>query len=551
VLAVEGAGKHYKNDRWGFKVRVPSGWITAALSADEEWIACKHFAKREVQAKKALWWATSRPEMWVIGFPHARQEERGARKTEDEKKRKEVIYFKSPYKNYKDFLKRERWYVGGGYFFTEEEEGEHADMKVTKYEIKVDKLVDAPFRILTWVYHFDDIDFAVQFKVYEDFFRSYKKTFLTCVRSFRRIDRKRALPGSTTTGEKKIFEDEDEKDLTPEERAQRRKDRVEQQYQREIDNLPKSWYHLRTDHFLVLSNGSKRYTKDILKHSEAIRLYLDSTFGSLGADYVPPAIIRVFETYAEYKAYTQGTRRFWFSGVTQVLVQEGDSQESVNWELTRQWFYNKNKDLDWNMPRWIDQGLSEHMSFARSKGKKVKFVFDSWDKEKLKTLLKKDEAVPLKDLISGRHEEERKGPSLKGGFEEWEKFSRQNVQAGSVVTYLLTKGNRGKLKGALANYLTALIGAIEEAEAEYDAEIKELGEEEKQEAEAQRADEEDEDDEEEAELTAAQKERAKKRREALEKKKKMIREKAFQMAFGHLTDKDWKRIDRSWCNFVD
>jgi len=557
--AGEPAGKYYSNKRWGFKVRIPSHWITAALSADEEWIACKHFAKKELQAKKTIWWETSRPEMWVIGFPHARQQERGARKFEDEQKRKSVITFKNPYKDYKDFLKRERWYAGGGYFFTEEEKGEHAGMKVTKYEIRVDKMVAAPFRIKTWVYHFPDVDYAVQFKVYEAYFRGYKKTFLTCLRSFKRIERTKALPGGATTGDKKVFEDIDEDDLTPEERAKLRRDKVLQKYQREIDNLPKGWHHRKTDHFLVMSNASKKYTKDVLRHSKAIRGYLDETFGTLGVEYVPPAIIRIFKTYPELKAYRSGTRRFWSSRVTQVLMTEGDDLDDVNWDLTSQFFHNKNKDLDWNMPRWIDTGLNQHMSFARTKGKKVTFVFDSWDKDDLRTLLKNDEAIPLRELISGLHEEKDKGLDLKGGIDidKLMKSSRQGTQAGSVVTYLLTKGNKGKLKGALANYMKALIAAIEEAEAEYEKTTDAIREEVEREAQEKAAekppssDEEEEDEEESEEESEADKERAKKYREAMKLKKKTIREKAFLAAFSHLTDKDWKRIDRSWRRFVD
>jgi hypothetical protein len=574
AAAGEPAGKYHQNERWGYKVRTPSGWITVALSADEEWIASKHIAKRELEASKTIWWASARPEMWVIGFPHARKEDRAARRAKEKDKSK--WSFSNPYADYKDFLKREKWYVGGGYFFSEEKEDTVAGMKVTKYEIKVDKLVAAPFRMVTWVFHFDDIDFAVQFKVFEDYYRRYRQTFRTCLKSFRRIDRTKALPGSATTGTKKVFEEEDESKLTPEERKKRRREKVEQQYRREIDALPKRWYHFETDHYLVLANADKRYTKNLVRHAEAVRAYLDATFGTLGTEYVPPAIIRVFKTDAERSAYSMGTRRFWGSA-SQVLVVEGYDPTFLNWELTDQWLDFKDRDLSWNMPQWISDGLRQHMSFARSKGRKVRFAFDAWDKDQLRTLLRNKEAVPLKDLISGASE---KQGSISLDFDEIFKSSRQSTQAGSVVTYLLTRGNRGKTKGALAKYLGELVVAIREASKEYKETVDELSKQANEEAKAKKESEADDEgegnnggydesedqaddesgdetdvdtdeEEQDAKDEAAAKERAEIHSEARKRKRRTIRERAFKAAFGHLSDKDWRRLDTSWRRFVD
>ncbi len=553
------AGKYHEDERWGYKVRVPDGWITAALSADEEWIASKHLAEREQEAKKGVWWAASRPEMWVIGFPHERQDQRGTRFGKDEKDEKAAkedevqAFFNNPYKDYKDFLRRERWYAEGGYYFSEEKEDEVAGMKVTMYEIKVDKMVDAPFRMFTWVYHFDDIDFAVQFKVLEDHVRTCEQGFKASLRSFRRVERMRALPGSATTGTDKVIDDVDETKLTPEERARRRQEQVEQKYRREIDALPKGWYHFTTDHFLVLSNGSKKYTNDAVRHAEAIRGYLDETFGNLGIDYVPPAILRVFATYAEYEAYAGGTQRFYGRGATPVLVVEGNSPESVNSQLTWQWLNLKNGDLYSSMPDWISTGLSQHMGFARSHGKSVKFAFDEWDQANLKTLLEKNEAVPLKDLISGVHDKKNEGAEI--DQERAMKMWRQSTQAGSVVTYLLTTGDKGKTKGALARYFAGLVVALEGAQAEAKAEMDKVANEAKdaqERREAEDAAKEDEEEDEEVEDKRSEEDEKffKAMYEAMQKKRDVLCEKAFAAGFGHLTDKDWKSLDASWRRFV-
>jgi hypothetical protein len=132
--AAQSAGGYHKDERWGYKVRVPDDFKTAALSANEEWIASKHIATRLLYAKDSEFYEADYPQMWVIGFPHQRQEERGAKIETDGEKT--TIEFKNPYKDYKDFIKRESWFVGGGYYFSEEKEDNIGDVKVTKYEIK-------------------------------------------------------------------------------------------------------------------------------------------------------------------------------------------------------------------------------------------------------------------------------------------------------------------------------------------------------------------------------------------------------------------------------
>jgi hypothetical protein len=72
VGLAQSASKYYKNDRWGFKVRVPDGWKRAALSASEQWIASKHIATRLLYAKKSDFFEADYPQIWVIGFPHKR-----------------------------------------------------------------------------------------------------------------------------------------------------------------------------------------------------------------------------------------------------------------------------------------------------------------------------------------------------------------------------------------------------------------------------------------------------------------------------------------------
>jgi len=533
----ESAGPYFKNERWGYKVRAPDGWTAAAMGATEEWIAGKHIGKRSLQPKNGAW--SERPEMWVVGFPHARLEDRGA-KVEKEGDTT-TITIKNPYKDYKDFLKRERWFVGGGYFFSQEEEGELEGMKVSMYEVTVDKMVDSPFRMVAWVYHADDVDFAVQFRILADHYDSHKAAFLGCLKSFRRIPRTAAIPGSAQTGDEKIVSIEDESKLPAEERSKRRRESADRAIAKEIEALPQGWFTLENEQYVALSNADRKFTQTVLDHATAIRAYLDKTFTGIGGDFVPRGVIRVFATDPERIAFLQTTRSFW-GGIRQVLVSRATGQEksweleSVSEDITHQWFSFKNRSLAYNMPYWISDGLARYMKFARSKGKRLEFKPDDYDRQWIKELIKKGNAVPVRKL-------------LEGDEKVFEAPGNQGLQSGSVVQFLIERANRGATKDCVRTYLAALVTAVEAAEAEFKAFRDKQLEEAKQraaESGAPGASEGDADDDEGEDGEKQWKEFE----EALKKKAKAIRETAFRQAFGALSDSDWQRLDTQWREFA-
>jgi len=529
----QSAGGYYKNEQWGYKVRVPDDFKEAALSASEEWIASKHTATRLLYAKRSEFYEADYPQMWVIGFPHNRQQERGAKVSKDDGTTK--ITFKNPYKDYKDFVKRERWFVGGGYYFAEEEEDTVHGMKVTKYVIKVEKMVSSPYRIVAWVYHGEDIDFAVQCKVLEDYYKKYRRAFDICLNSFRRIQRTEALPGTATTG-KRVVEEVDESKLSPAELKKHRKEKFEKTLARETDALPDDWFIERSDHHVVMSNGSRKYAREVLQHADAIRNYLEDTFGKVGSDYVPPGIVRIFETSAELSAYHRSTTTNWFDWAEQVTVSEEHARGRKSWALepisdgvTGQYLSYRNKLLHSNMPWWFRAGLERHMRFARTKGRRVEIKPDEYDREYIKKIIKDGKAVPIKDLF------------MKGDDER-----AYGYQCGSVISYLLTRGNRGKWRNMISKYMANLVVAIEEAQAEYEkaqgkfkadmeSSMIDTGEE--------TEDESGEGDEGERAWDALKK--------AMAERTKTIRQIAFERTFGHLKDRDWERLHRRWLSHAD
>ncbi|MHC4848699.1 MAG: hypothetical protein ACYTEG_09620 [Planctomycetota bacterium] len=533
------AGKH-EDKRWGFKLKTPSGWKQAAMSASEEWIAAKFIGKRALTNKTGEWYVSEAAQIWVVGFPHARQDERGAQVTE--KKNVTIISFKNPYKNYKDFLKRESWFAGGGYHFSKEEETKIGEVKVTQYEVKVEKGAAAPFRIVTWVYHFPDVDFAIQCKVLEDHYKKYGPKFKVALKSFRRIEREKALPGSTTTG-KSIIEIDDEEDMTPEQKAKRRKERLEQTLRKELDGLPKGWYEKRSKHYIALANADKKFTKRALDHAEAVRGYLDKTFSNVGSDYIPMGIMRVFASREEEQAFQGGTNWIWGNGIEQVLVTQTTGGTDRNWEfeylsarVTSQYLSFKNRHLSENMPYWFREGLKQHMKFARSKGKRVEIKPDEYDRQAMKDLIKQGKVIPLKEM-----------------FEKGKAQDMTLNQAGSVCSFFLGKGSRGKTKNMIQKYLANLIHVIEEEEKAYEAEREKIK---KAAMDAAVADgaggpvTESEDEEGEEEGPSKAEKEWEKMSGALKAKNKAILESAFQRTFGHLSDKDWKKLNKQWLDFA-
>jgi len=547
------AGTH-KDERWGFKLKIPAGWKQAAMSASEEWIAAKFLGKRDLVSRpdKEGWTVSEHAQIWVIGFPHARLKDRGAKV--EKKGDTRFVSFKNPYKDYKDFVKRERWFVGGGYHFSVEEETTIKDVKVTQYEIKVEKATGSPFRIVTWIYHFEDIDFAVQCKILESHYKSHKNAFRGTLKSFRRISRTEAMPGAAKTG-KSIVEEKSEDDMTPEERAKRRQDNFDQTLRKELDALPKGWYQLRSKNYVVLSNADKKFAREALKHADGIRRYLDKTFAGIGEGYVPTGLIRVFASSEEERAYSGGTSAYWADDVVQVLISQSRGMnityefKELSSRITSQYFSFKNKLLSGNMPWWFRNGLMEHMGAARVKGKSVKFVLDDWDRDRVKQLIRDKKALDLKTLFS---------QGSKNDF-DFDLFT----QAGSVCSFMLTKANRGKTKGAIQEYLKNLIAVIEEVEKEIADKQKKVREEMEKKLEEQAEEgefpveeetEESEDEEGEAgedeEEGVMSEEMWKKLREETNKRNKVILAKAFERTFGELKDKDWRRLDKMWRAYV-
>lgn len=108
------------------------------------------------------------------------------------------------------------------------------------------------------------------------------------------------------------------------------------------------------------------------------------------------------------------------------------------------------------------------------------------------------------------------------------------------MSWMLTGGNRGKLKNAVARYLKALDEAIREEEKKWEAEEAARIEAWKKKVEEGSVDKDDENAKPDPEAAWKEYERRVEAQEAA------IRKLAFEAAFGKLKAKDWEKLDRKW-----
>ncbi|MEE8105897.1 MAG: hypothetical protein V3T86_10220, partial [Planctomycetota bacterium] len=303
--------------------------------------------------------------------------------------------------------------------------------------------------------------------------------------------------------------------------------------------------------YLLLGNAPAKFMKKSGNHAEAVRAYCEKQFGGVGEGYVPPAIIRVFANGADERAY-RSRNNDWLAASNEVLVSEdrgyfkNAQYGQLNQRLFRQWISFKSPHLNDNMPDWIRKGLGQHMRFLKSSGKRASHKTDPWNRDQLRAMVKGKRQLRLQQLLT----EDGGNPPVVGAVASnvmdragntGMTFDPYTLQAGSVVTWLLGKGNRGKTKGILTEYLGYLVTATEEAANANKARDKK------------------------ADMTSLQEElkvakseadrqevlqKWQQRRAAVSQKRGEIGERAFDAVFGGYTDADWKKLDRSWAAFA-
>jgi hypothetical protein len=443
--AGEPPGDFFENRAFGFKVRVPKDW--REVPTEHKWMAGKHLGKRELDAQRGnTHIAREAPEAWVIAFPHA------------------AGTLENPYSDYRDFLTKNTQFIDfSNYEIVEEKETTAGDAKVTTYDIKETRGEGIPHHVVAWVFHFDDFDFAVQFKVFEWHYKDYETSFRGCLKSFKRIERKEAVAGTAAPGGVAIASRADVLKLPPDQRARATKDAVEAKLRAEVEGLPAGWKSKRTKKFLVVTNADDKFVKAAIDHAEAISDHLDDFFGPAGAEYVPPSILRIFATSEERSSYGAG-REGTGDLVREVAIGAGHGWEKDNaWEdlnrsLWSEWLSMRHPELQATLPGWFREGINKYMNMLRTKGKRIGFANDDWDRDEIRLQIKREAYEELLALLSRDFVDQGK-PN--GALESQDRERQVRV----VVLWLMRQGNSGKSKNLVRDLVLAVAAEIDAAEA--------------------------------------------------------------------------------------
>lgn len=516
-----GPGPYHEDKKFGYKVRAPSGWSEIAMSAEEKWIAAKYLSDKvcRYMDKETGFSSTFKPVMQVIVFVESVVNKRGIEEAEDEDGTL-WLSLNNPYKNYQDFLKKT--YSGGGWFISKEEQSDLKGVKVTEYEIKVEKLSHTgPMRIVTWVFHTDMVDFAVQFEVPEGDYRDFRSDIYACLKSFRSIERDQAL-GAATTGKNKKKKLESE--MTLAERTKSRAESEKEEHRKASEAVTDDWEVKKMGRFLVLNHADRKYAKKTVAHAEAIWDWLEANFDYVGkGEYVRHPILRICKDRDEERAFLDGTS--WGQNLEIVTHQDKGSGsmswefEYVNTQLVSHWFSERNRDLYWAMPYWLQNGLRQVLGTARAKGRRLEFNVDSWERDGLRKSVREGALTPPKELV------------MLGSSNFYENENRMKHSA-AFIRFLLdarSKKTRQVLHDYIANLQDVVAETVAKEKKEFEARLKELPE----------APERPQTEEEEDEAFKA-------RQESYKGKEAEFLKEVFSRTFGTWDDKDWSRLQKKY-----
>lgn len=522
----------HKDTRFGFQVKGPKEWTPIPLKADEQWLLAKWLSDKTYfwTEPGGGWTYDHKPEAMVIGFVHKVTEKEDVEvETEEDEDGDEVIKirFNNPYKNYEDYL--DRTYTGGGFYISDRKEAKHKGLEVTKLEIKVEKLArSGPKRIITWVYHLEDADVAVQFEVLEDHYKKVRSLINSTLKSFKPIPREDVLPTHQDASDWITVSMMDKG--SPADRRKTRMESVARTKDRILASLPEDWTHKKYGRVHVVSHVDDRYNKWIASQAEAILDYLDEEFHFIGPDeYVRDPIVRICKDDVEERSFASGRSAGgsggYYSG-NEIVTHKSDSGK-LDWEIdylnmrvADLWFRDRDRDLYWALPSWLETGLDGYIENLRVKGRGVEHRVDDWDRDELRNTVREGQATSPRDLIRMTDTDFRENAT-------WNHVR----ESAALVEYLMHgPGSKDKrTKGLLQNFIRDLKAVVDEIEKEEEGTSTP--------SEAPKTEEEEE-------------EMYKKRAERWKAKEKLIMERTMERTFGGWTDKDWDAFEKKYFDYI-
>jgi hypothetical protein len=513
TLASPSFSQTHEDNRLGFEVRTPKEWNVIPPQTKEEWIVAKYLCNREdFYTDRDLGYTfQQRPQMRVIAFlsDKYREDQVKIEKDKDGKIKSFIVRWSNPYKNYKAFLKGTL--NEGGFYFAEEEQTTIDGMTVDQYVVKIEKGSQGPKRMITWVFHGQDVDFAVEFLCFESAWKKHKSTVQKSLKSFKEIPRTEgSVGGNAVTGEE-FRTDFDEMDA--DEMREYRKAKEGSAHKAAVKGLPDDWEVVDKGRFLVLNHGNDKALKRAVEQGNAIFSWCERNLGYIGPDaYVPRPVIRICRDITEEQAFRTGSD--WFRPGIEITTHKdnvGVGSYEYRWLNQRflgYWIMQRDSDLANAMPGWMSYGLRNVFEYSKTKGKKLEFRPSDWEHMGLREKIKDNSAHTPKEIFLATEEDYRE-----------ENFG---YEAAALMRYLLVgKGSKDRLtKSLLKDYHTNLMEVVLAIEEEGSPKRKEATTEEEE------------------------NEQFKNQSQFWKNRRKRITDETFEMTFSGWSDKDWSTLTK-------
>jgi hypothetical protein len=451
----------YKDEKKGFSINAPRKWKSLPIAPDEKFVAASFNSDREweVSDAKTSSFERHRPQIDVVILAKSDTEKKAGGVTVEGSS--VTISGGAEYKDFKDYLdKTTQRFGGGGFFFSKEEEQKVGGVKVMFYEVTIDKLANAPKKRWGWAFFAEDAVYGVVGDALIKFEDKVRPDIEAAARSFKLFAHSAAL-GSAGTGESGGVTIRDpSKKTTPEERKKERDDAFAAYVARVKETLPDGWKIKETPHFVVVSHCDDKFTKEMVDHAEALRGWLDESLGYFGENVPGRTVLRLCQDQAERDSMMKSGG--WTSYRFEVTAYK-DREHTVdsrlwglNGDIWRRWLADKNSDLRGRLPVWITYGLSDTITTAISKGKRIEFKASGNDNERIATIRRADKLLTAKDFLT-------KGtPALN-------EAENTRLQLECFARFMLCGGSQAnaKYKGLLAEYVKNFVAtAKEESEKE-------------------------------------------------------------------------------------
>jgi hypothetical protein len=470
VPAPASAQELLQDTKLGFKLKAPSGFNKVPLQNDEEWIVAKWISTRSYYAQSKDGFSTDQKiELTVIAFPTAKVKTKPeAEKVDPADLSKMTFLLKNPFKDYQNYLKET--FHEGGYYVAKDDKAEVEGIPVETLDIKVEKLVVVPKKILTWIFRCEDAEFAVQFELVEAAYPKLKGEIEACMRSFRRIA-KDAAAGSGKETKPTI---ENTADLTPAQRAARRRELETQAQEKYTKGLTEGWTAKKYGRVFVLSHTDEKYASTIAASANAVLDYCDSNLGFLGSgEYVRSPVIRICKDRDEMHLYDKG-------GGSGVVVTVGDSLPDFIWdreittfkdtynagaqwgepaleEVFVHWMREHDEHAYGRLPVWLRWGLDRCFRMSKAKGGKLDFFNDSDERVAISQAAHGGKLAKFEDLV-------------KMDYAALSSNRARENECAAATRFLLTGPK--KAKDALQAYLVAVSKIARRDEEEFKKSLK-------------------------------------------------------------------------------